>query len=70
VAWIIPHLFTDTSGVRYFDVLADAVRGAGASKVLFGTDGPWLHPAVEHAKITALQATPDDRAQMLGGTAS
>ena len=40
----LPNLFTDTAGVRYFDVLADAVRRAGPDKVLFGSDGPFLHP--------------------------
>ena len=48
------NVFTDTSGVRRFDQLVSAVRRAGPSKILFGTDGPWLHPAVELAKIRAL----------------
>ena len=63
----LPNLFADTSGVRYFDVLADAVRRAGAGKVLFGTDGPFLHPGVELAKIRALHLAPDDAAAVLGG---
>jgi predicted TIM-barrel fold metal-dependent hydrolase len=50
----IPNLFTDTSGVRYFDLLVDAVRRAGPHKVLFGSDGPFLHPGVELAKVHAL----------------
>jgi uncharacterized protein len=50
-----PNVFTDTSGVRRFDVLVEAVRRAGPSKILFGTDGPWLHPGVELAKIRALR---------------
>jgi predicted TIM-barrel fold metal-dependent hydrolase len=48
-------------------VLADAVRRAGARKVLFGTDGPFLHPAVELAKVRALRLAPDDEALVLGG---
>jgi uncharacterized protein len=63
----LPNVFTDTSGVRYFDVLADAVRRAGPGKVLFGTDGPFLHPAVEIAKIHALRLPPGDAAMVLGG---
>jgi uncharacterized protein len=51
----VPNLFTDTSGVRRFDLLERAVLRAGAHKILFGTDGPWLHPAVELAKIKALR---------------
>ncbi|OSJ24030.1 amidohydrolase family protein [Bradyrhizobium japonicum] len=62
-----PNIFTDTAGVRRFDILEQAVRRAGARKVLFGTDGPWLHPAVEIAKIYALNLNPGDQAAILGG---
>lgn len=62
-----PNLFTDTSGVRYFDLLKDAVDRAGAGKVLFGSDGPFLHPAVELAKVQALQLEPDDEHLVVGG---
>jgi uncharacterized protein len=62
-----PNVFTDTSGVRRFDLLAEAVRRAGAHKILFGSDGPWLHPAVELAKIDALELTRQQRAWVLGG---
>jgi predicted TIM-barrel fold metal-dependent hydrolase len=48
------NVFTDTSGVRRFDLLSEAVRRAGPGKVLFGSDGPWLHPGVELAKVFAL----------------
>ena len=41
------NIHADTGGVRRFDLLEQAVRRAGASKILFGSDGPWLHPAVE-----------------------
>ena len=62
----LPNLFTDTSGVRYFDVLADAVRRAGPHKVLFGSDGPFLHPGVELAKVYALCLPPHEAALVLG----
>jgi predicted TIM-barrel fold metal-dependent hydrolase len=62
-----PNVFTDTSGVRRFDVLADAVRRAGAGKVLFGSDGPWLHPGVELAKVRALGLPPQEERLVLGG---
>ena len=39
-----PNVHADTSGVRRFDLLEEAVRRAGPSKLLFGSDGPWLHP--------------------------
>ncbi len=63
----LPNVFTDTSGVRRFDILAEAVKRAGAHKILFGTDGPWLHPAVELAKVTALDLGEDDQRLVLGG---
>jgi predicted TIM-barrel fold metal-dependent hydrolase len=49
-----PNIYADTSGIRRFDLLEQAVERAGARKILFGTDGPWLHPLVELAKIYAL----------------
>jgi uncharacterized protein len=60
------NVYTDTSGVRRFDLLEQAVRRAGAAKVLFGTDGPWLHPAVEMAKVTALNLSQEDERLILG----
>jgi predicted TIM-barrel fold metal-dependent hydrolase len=62
-----PNIFADTSGVRRFDLLAQAVRRAGARKLLFGSDGPWLHPGVELAKVRALELPPEEEALVLGG---
>lgn len=61
------NIFTDTSGVRRFDLLEQAVARAGAGKVLFGSDGPWLHPGVELAKVRALALGPADERRVLGG---
>ena len=61
-----PNLHTDSSGVRYFDLLARVVARCGPHKLLFGTDGPWLHPGVELAKIRALQLNPFDERLVLG----
>jgi predicted TIM-barrel fold metal-dependent hydrolase len=62
-----PNLYTDTSGVRRFDLLQQAVRRAGPHKVLFGSDGPWLHPGLELAKIDLLGLEPFARALVIGG---
>jgi predicted TIM-barrel fold metal-dependent hydrolase len=62
-----PNVYTDTSGVRRFDLLVEAVRRGGARKVLFGTDGPWLHPAVELAKVRALGLPDHLERLVLGG---
>jgi predicted TIM-barrel fold metal-dependent hydrolase len=53
-----PNIHTDTSGVRRFDLLVDAVRRAGPGKVLFGSDGPWLHPGLELHKVRLLGLRP------------
>ena len=41
--------------------------GPGRDKVLFGSDGPFLHPGVELAKVHALRLPPDEAALVLGG---
>lgn len=61
------NVHADTAGVRRFDLLEEAVHRAGARKILFGSDGPWLHPGVELAKIHALGLRPADQALVLGG---
>jgi uncharacterized protein len=62
-----PNMHADSSGVRRFDLLEQAVRRAGARKVLFGSDGPWLHPAVELAKVRLLDLPAREEALILGG---
>ena len=57
----------DTSGVRRFDVLEEAVHRAGPHKILFGSDGPWLHPGVELEKVLALRLRSGDQQRVLGG---
>lgn len=61
------NVFTDTSGVRRFELLLHAFRRAGASKIIFGSDGPWLHPGVELSKIFYLHASAREQEQMLSG---
>lgn len=63
----LPNVYTDTSGVRRFDLLVEAVRRAGPGKVLFGSDGPWLHPGLELAKVKLLGLRPAAEARVLGG---
>jgi len=64
-----PNVYTDTSAVRRFDYIVEAVKRAGARKVLFGSDGPWLHPGVEIHKIRLLRLPPEQEALILGGNA-
>jgi predicted TIM-barrel fold metal-dependent hydrolase len=62
-----PNIHTDTSGVRRFDLLVEALRRAGPHKVLFGSDGPWLHPGVELHKVRLLGLAPGAARLVLGG---
>ena len=62
-----PNVYTDTSGVRRFDLLERAVAMAGPEKVLFGSDGPWLHPGLELEKIRLLGLPPSAEALVLAG---
>lgn len=55
-----PNIYTDTAGVRRFDILEQVVQRAGARKILFGSDGPWLHPGVELSKVRALGLSRSD----------
>jgi hypothetical protein len=64
-----PNVYGDTSGVRYFDYLIEALKVAGARKLLFGSDGPWLHPGLELHKIRLLGLAPQEEALVLGGNA-
>jgi hypothetical protein len=58
------NVHTDTSAVRRFDLLLEAVRRR-PRQVLFGSDGPWLHPGVELAKVQLLGLRPADRRAVL-----
>jgi predicted TIM-barrel fold metal-dependent hydrolase len=61
------NVYADTSGVRRFDYIVQAVKRAGPRKVLFGSDGPWLHPGLELHKIRLLGLPPESEALILGG---
>jgi len=44
-----------------------AVERAGARKIFFGSDGPWLRPGVELAKVRLLGLSPGDEQLGLSG---
>jgi uncharacterized protein len=62
-----PNIYTDTSGIRRFDILKKAFQRVSAQKFLFGSDGPWLHPGVELAKIKALHLPKKEEGLVLAG---
>jgi hypothetical protein len=64
-----PNVYGDTSAVRRFDYIVEAIRRAGPRKLLFGSDGPWIHPGAELHKIQLLGLPKDQEALVLGGNA-
>jgi predicted TIM-barrel fold metal-dependent hydrolase len=61
------NVYGDTSGVYRFDYLEQAVHRAGPRKLLFGSDGPWLHPEAELHKVRLLGLSPQAEALVCGG---
>jgi len=64
-----PNVYADTSGVRRFDYIVQGIKRAGPHKLLFGSDGPWLHPGVELHKIRLLGLPKERETLILGGNA-
>jgi predicted TIM-barrel fold metal-dependent hydrolase len=64
-----PNVMADTSGVRRFDYLVQAVKRAGPRRLVFGSDGPWLHPEAELYKIRLLGLPRETESLVLGGNA-
>jgi predicted TIM-barrel fold metal-dependent hydrolase len=62
-----PNVYADTSAVRRFDYIIEAIKRAGPRKLIFGSDGPWIHPGVELHKIRLLGLPKDKEALVLGG---
>jgi predicted TIM-barrel fold metal-dependent hydrolase len=60
------NVYADTSAVRRFDYIVEAVKRAGPRKLIFGSDGPWIHPGVELEKIRLLGLPKDQEALVLG----
>jgi predicted TIM-barrel fold metal-dependent hydrolase len=54
----IPNIYFETSG-GFSAVVRTAIRELGAERVLFGTEYPLQHPAVEIAKFEHLGLSPD-----------
>jgi predicted TIM-barrel fold metal-dependent hydrolase len=62
-----PNVYADTSAVRRFDYIVEAIKRAGPHKLMFGSDGPWLHPGVELHKIRLLRLPKHQEELVLGG---
>lgn len=62
-----PNVYGDTSTVRRFDYIVEAIKRAGPRKLIFGSDGPWIHPGVELHKVRLLGLRKDQETLVLGG---
>jgi uncharacterized protein len=62
-----PNVYGDTSTVRRFDYIVEAIKRAGPRKLIFGSDGPWIHPGVELHKIRLLGLRKEHESLVLGG---
>jgi predicted TIM-barrel fold metal-dependent hydrolase len=60
-----PNIYTDLSGVRRFDLITEAYQRAGADKILYGSDGPWIHPGLELMKVYALKLCKAEQEKIL-----
>jgi uncharacterized protein len=60
-----PNIYTDLSGVRRYDLIMEAYQRASASKILFGSDGPWIHPGIELMKVYALHLPKEEEDKIL-----
>lgn len=61
-----PNMFVDTSGVQYFDLLIETIKAAGPTRMIFGSDGPFLHPGLELEKVRLLGLDPASFAAVAG----
>jgi uncharacterized protein len=65
----VPTIVFETSG-GYTTVLRAALDRLGADRVVFGSEHPLQHPAVELAKLAALDLPPDTRRQVVWDNAN
>jgi len=61
------HVYLDTSFIHVYRVISEAVALAGVDKLVWGSDGYWMHPAVELMKIKILKLRKEDEEVILGG---
>ncbi len=62
----LDNFFLETSLSSYLHVV-ETVKKTGASKVIFGSEFPLSHPALEMRKVFLLPITDGEREQILGG---
>ena len=60
----LPNFYLETSTGNYLHI-QETIKKIGASKVIFGSEYPLSHPAIELEKILKLQLTGREREQVL-----
>ena len=65
-----PHVYLETSSVLLFGKIEQAVEAIGSERILFGTDGPPIHPRPEIEKIRCLHISEEEKANILGRNAA
>ncbi|MCD6505348.1 amidohydrolase [Candidatus Poribacteria bacterium] len=60
------NVYLETSSVLLFAKIEEAVKRIGADRIIFGTDGPGIHPAPEIRKIEILHIPEADKDKILG----
>jgi predicted TIM-barrel fold metal-dependent hydrolase len=60
------NAYLETSSVLLYEKIEEAIERIGSERILFGTDGPPIHPTPEIAKIRILRIPEEARANILG----
>ena len=60
------NVYLETSSVLLYSKIEEAVRRIGSGRVIFGTDGPPIHPLPEITKIRILRIPEEAKADILG----
>ena len=62
----LPNFFLETSTGNFLNI-QEAVKKAGSSKVIFGSEFPLSHPSIELQKIMMLDVSDRERTDILAG---
>ena len=62
----LPNFFLETSTGNFLNI-QEAVKKAGSSKVIFGSEFPLSHPSIELQKIMLLDVSERERTDILAG---
>jgi uncharacterized protein len=64
-----PNVYLETSGMPMHTKIAEAVRRVGPTRVLYGSDAPFHHPAVEILRVRVAGLSDDDLERVLARNA-